>query len=120
MFKKLLFTVVFLLFSTLAYANCTGCGKDGHEQCPIEGADHKHEPEVVFAVCVFSDGHLIDHKGADNMSDCLKTKRTIERNMQIDPNKQYENGAQWSCQKLHVEIDEGGNILGFVDGLPKR
>ena len=40
--------------------------------------------------------------------------------MQIDPDKQYENGAQWSCKKLHVEVDEGGNILGFVDGLPER
>ena len=43
---------------------------------------------------------------------------TIERNMQIDPDERYEGGARWSCQKLHVEIDEGGNILGFVDGVP--
>ena len=55
--------VVFLLaigFST-AKADCTGCGEDGHQQCPIEGAEHSHDPEVVFAVCVFSDGTLIDH-----------------------------------------------------------
>jgi len=72
---------VFLLlgFSNVAKANCTGCGDDGHQQCPIEGAEHKHEPEVVFAVCVFSDGELIDHKGANNMSDCLKTKREVEK-----------------------------------------
>jgi len=37
------------------------------------------EPEVVFAVCVFADGTLIDHKGANSMSDCLKTKREVEK-----------------------------------------
>ena len=36
-------------------------------------------PEVVFAVCVFADGTLIDHKGANSMSDCLKTKRLVEK-----------------------------------------
>jgi len=68
-----------LFGATKLLADCTGCGKDGHEQCPIEGAEHSHDPEVVFAVCVFSDGTLIDHKGADNMSDCLKTKREVEK-----------------------------------------
>ena len=38
-------------------------------------AEDKKEAEVVFAVCVFADGTLIDHKGANSMSDCLKTKR---------------------------------------------
>lgn len=41
--------------------------------------EHKHPPEVVFAVCVFADGQLIDHKGANSMSDCLKTKREVEK-----------------------------------------
>ena len=89
---------------TSANAACSGCGEEGHEQClpgdnhshstvqeheHIEGEwlDHKHieegamskPPEVVFAVCVFADGHLVDHKGANNMSDCLKTKRNVEK-----------------------------------------
>ena len=76
---------------------------------------------IEFVLLLYiGNGELIEYTVRDGLTDCLKTKRTIERNMQIDPNKQYENGAQWSCQKLHVEIDEGGNILGFVDGLPKR
>jgi hypothetical protein len=65
--------------STRAGADCTGCGDDGHAACPIEGAEHAHPPEVVFAVCVFADGSLIDHKGANSMSDCLKTKREVEK-----------------------------------------
>ena len=60
-----------------AYADCTGCGDDGHQVCPIDADAPK--PEVVFAVCVFADGSLIDHKGANSMSDCLKTKREVEK-----------------------------------------
>ncbi len=78
-----IFCLLFLTAVGINYANanCTGCGEGGHEQCPIETEKegHSHDPEVVFAVCVFSDGHLIDHKGADNMSDCLKTKREVEK-----------------------------------------
>ena len=71
-----LIAIVFGVFKN-AYANCTGCGDDGHQMCPIEAEAPK--PEVVFAVCVFADGSLIDHKGANSMSDCLKTKREVEK-----------------------------------------
>ena len=66
-----------LLNAQRANADCTGCGDDGHQVCPIEADAPK--PEVVFAVCVFADGSLIDHKGANSMSDCLKTKREVEK-----------------------------------------
>ena len=77
--------VVAILFGLFkgnqAQANCNGCGENDHTNSCHEGAaDHSHEKvDVVFAVCVFSDGTLIDHKGADNMSDCLKTKREVEK-----------------------------------------
>ncbi len=77
-----IFCLMFLTAVGISYAkaDCTGCGEDGHQQCPLEGAEHTHDkPEVVFAVCVFSDGTLIDHKGANSMSDCLKTKREVEK-----------------------------------------
>jgi len=94
-----------LVLMSRAFASCTGCGEEGHEQC-VEGPNHSHatiqdhehieglwlkhkhettalqsliEPEVVFAVCVFADGTLVDHKGANSMSDCLKTKRAVEK-----------------------------------------
>ena len=79
LFGLFLIAIVFgvVLHSTRANADCTGCGDDGHQICPVEGDAQK--PEVVFAVCVFADGTLIDHKGADSMSDCLKTKREVEK-----------------------------------------
>jgi hypothetical protein len=133
--KYLIFLFAFL-FSLNAYAECTGCGEEGHELC-LEGADHSHDtiqehehiegawldhkhveegamstpPEVVFAVCVFSDGTLIDHKGADSMSDCLKTKRLVEKkwkNKAADVNTIEINGIEY-----HID----GESLQFMCDL---
>ena len=91
---KYIVGLMLLLFASVSWANCTGCGEDGHQVCPIKDAAHEPEvvfavcvfadgsliePEVVFAVCVFADGTLVDHKGANSMSDCLKTKRAVEK-----------------------------------------
>ena len=83
-----------------------------------EWLDHKHieegdmsEPEVVFAVCVFADGHLVDHKGADSMSDCLKTKRAVE--------KEWRNKAETTdtveLNGITYQID--GEHLAFMCDL---
>ena len=66
-----------LIYASASWANCTGCGEDGHQMCPVE--NEEKNSEAVFAVCVFADGTLIDHKGADSMSDCLKTKRKVTK-----------------------------------------
>ena len=68
-----LLTVILLLGGlSIAFADCTGCGDDGHQVCPVE-KKHKHvtilkqehavsesEPEngVVFAVCILSLIHI--------------------------------------------------------------
>ena len=97
-----------LLFgATLVFADCTGCGDDGHQDCPIEKKhnhvtymkeEHKEsssEPEngVVFAVCIFEiaeDGtrKLVDHVASENLMDCLKNKREAERKYKENPNKE--------------------------------
>ena len=66
-----------LIYASASWANCTGCGEDGHQMCPVE--NEEKNIEAVFAVCVFADGTLKDHKGADSMSDCLKTKRKVTK-----------------------------------------
>ena len=104
--KKLFLAILFsLFFSTLAYANCTGCGEDGHEQCPIETTEEgaHSKPEVVFAVCVFADGDLIDHKGADSMSDCLKTKRLVEAEWRKMGEKQSSVEINGITYEIHGE-----------------
>ena len=109
-----------LAFAAVLYANCTGCGEDGHQMCPVEGQSltypQQHEkklkePEVVFAVCVFADGTLVDHKGANSMSDCLKTKRTVE--------KKWRNKAETTdtieLNGITYQID--GESLAFMCDL---
>ena len=101
--------LVFLLalgFKT-AKADCTGCGDDGHQVCPIE-EKHKHvtvmteehktssstpEDGVVFAVCIFAvaeDGTrvLVDHRASENLMDCLKNKREAERKYKESKDKE--------------------------------
>ena len=132
--------IVAMIIFSVAQAKCTGSGEEGHEIClegsdhshdtiqeheHVEGAflDHKHEvieegamstpPEVVFAVCVFSDGSLIDHKGADSMSDCLKTKRLVEKkwkNKAADVNTIEINGIEY-----HIDGDSLQFMCDLVD-----
>lgn len=94
------FIICGLSIFSVAKADCTGCGDDGHQVCPVEADTPK--PEVVFAVCVFSDGTLIDHKGADSMSDCLKTKRLVEK--------------KWKNKAADVDTIEINGIEYKIDG----
>jgi len=72
---------------------------------------------VEFVLLLYvSGGELIEYTVRNGLSDCLSTKRTMERNMSLDPNS--KGGARVSCQKLQVVIDDNGNILEFTDGLP--
>ena len=109
--KYVIVLIVFLytlVFAAVLYANCTGCGEDGHQMCPIEEAK---EVEAVFAVCVFADGTLIDHKGADSMSDCLKTKREVT--------KQWRNKAESTdtVEINGIEYKIDGESLAFMCDL---
>ena len=100
--------LMLFLFASISWANCTGCGEDGHQMCPIEEAK---EVEAVFAVCVFADGTLIDHKGADSMSDCLKTKREVT--------KMWKNRAQETDTVVinDIEYQIDGEHLAFMCDL---
>ena len=127
-----------------AQADCTGCGDDGHQVCPVE-KKHKHvtymkeehkdsssEPEngVVFAVCIFEideDGQrkLVDHVASENLMDCLKNKREAER--KYKENKDKEGVFNMTCDKVDakVRVKENGEweileILGRHDAAYER
>ncbi len=96
-----------LLYSQRAEANCNGCGEDNHtNSCNLteeeQAAQEEHKSEVVFAVCVFADGTLIDHKGANSMSDCLKTKREVEK--------------KWRNKSQEMDSVEINGITYKIDG----
>ena len=134
-----------LLFgATLVLADCTGCGDDGHQVCPIE-KKHKHvtimkeehaasssDPMsgVVFAVCIFEvqeDGtrKLVDHVASENLMNCLKNKREAER--KYKESKEKEGVYNMTCDKVDakVRVKEDGSweileILGRHDQAYER
>jgi hypothetical protein len=90
---KILFLLITLLFSGVAY---------GAESTTENMKGKMSTPEVVFAVCVFADGTLIDHKGAESMSDCLKTKREITK--------------KWKLKSKQMDSIEINGITYQIDG----
>ena len=134
-----------LLFgATLAFADCTGCGDDGHQVCPIE-KKHKHvtimkeehaesssDPMsgVVFAVCIFEvqeDGtrKLVDHVASENLMNCLKNKREAERKYKESEEK--DGVYNMTCDKVDavVKVKPNGEweileILGRHDQAYER
>ena len=112
---------ILLFGATLAFADCTGCGDDGHQVCPIE-KKHKHvtymkeehknsssEPEngVVFAVCIFEiaeDGtrKLVDHVASENLMNCLKNKREAER--VYKESKEKDGVYNMTCDKVDAKV----------------
>ena len=108
-------------FATKLLADCTGCGDDGHQVCPIE-KKHKHvtimkeehaesssDPMsgVVFAVCIFEvaeDGtrKLVDHVASENLMNCLKNKREAER--KYKESKEKDGVYNMTCDKVDAKV----------------
>ena len=104
-----------------AQADCTGCGDDGHQVCPIEKkhthktymkeehktSDSTPEDGVVFAVCIFdisADGKriLVAHVASENLMDCLKNKREAER--KYKESKDKEGVYNMTCDKVNAKV----------------
>jgi len=60
---------------------------------------------LVFALCLFISGQLVEHRIQDSLSTCLKMKRQATRNMNMD-NKQF------MCGEVKAEIEK--NIDGSI------
>ena len=54
--------------------------------------------KLVFALCLFINNTLVEHRIQDSLSDCLKHKREASRNMSMD-NKVY------MCGEVEAEIE---------------
>ena len=127
----LAFLLSFILFIgtiSVVFADCTGCGDDGHQVCPIE-KKHKHvtvmkeehkassstpEMGVVFAVCIFEIDEtgkrvLVDHVASENLVDCLKNKRKKER--EYKESKEKAGVYNMTCDKVDakVKVNEDGS-----------
>ena len=127
-FAYFLILAAVLFGASKVLADCTGCGDDGHQVCPIE-KKHKHvtvmkeehkasssEPEmgVVFAVCIFEIDEtgkrvLVDHVASENLVDCLKNKREKER--EYKESKEKPGIYNMTCDKVdaQVKVNEDGS-----------
>lgn len=53
---------------------------------------------LVFALCLFINGQLVEHRIQDSLSTCLKMKREATRNMEM-------NNKQFMCGQVEAELD---------------
>jgi len=59
--------------------------------------------EMVVALCLFLNDKMIEHSHKESLSDCLETKRKIERN-----NDSGNSYVQCSVVKAKVYVDQHG------------
>ena len=67
--------------------------------------------QLVFALCLFINGELIEHRIQDSLSTCLKMKREATRNMDME-NKQFMCGEVEA--ELEVNIDGSKTIKKII------
>ena len=66
---------------------------------------------IVFALCLFINGELIEHRIQDSLSTCLKMKREASRNMDM-VNKQFMCGEVQA--ELETNIDGSETIKRII------
>jgi len=79
----------------------------------IEGA-------IVLLMFFGSPLELKEYTVRDGLSECLKAKRTIERNIKTPGTDEYSGSMRLSCKKLDVEVNERKSIVRFVDVKPSE
>ena len=53
--------------------------------------------QLVFALCLFINGQLVEHRIQNSLSDCLKYKREATRQMEM-------NNKEFRCGEVEAEI----------------
>jgi len=61
--------------------------------------------KLVFALCLFINGELVEHRIQDSLSTCLKMKREALRNMEM-------NNKKFMCGEVKAELEK--NIDGSL------
>ena len=67
--------------------------------------------KLVFALCLFINGQLVEHRIQDSLSTCLKMKREASRNMDM-ANKQFMCGEVEA--ELETNIDGSETIKKII------
>ena len=76
---------------------------------------------VEFVLLLYmSGGELIEYTVRDGLSECLKAKRTIERNIKGPTQNEYAGSMRLACKKLDVEVNDINSIVRFIDVAPSE
>ena len=76
--------------------------------------------EAIVLLMFFSSPlSLQEYTVRDGLSECLKAKRTIERNVKSPHAEEYTGTMRLACKKLEVEVDDENRIIRFVDDVDK-
>ena len=67
--------------------------------------------QLVFALCLFINGELVEHRIQDSLSTCLKMKREATRNMNM-ADKQFMCGEVEA--ELEINIDGSKTIKKII------
>lgn len=76
------------------------------------------EGAIVLLMFFGSPMELKEYTVRDGLSQCLKAKRTIERNVKGPTEKEYSGTMRLACKKFDVELSEHGSIIKFIDADP--
>jgi hypothetical protein len=68
--------------------------------------------KLVFALCLFINGQLVEHRIQDSLSTCLKMKREASRNMDM-ANKQFMCGEVQA--EIEINIDGSETIKKIIN-----
>lgn len=76
------------------------------------------EGAIVLLMFFGSPMELKEYTVRDGLSECLKAKRTIERNVKGPSQTEYTGTMRLACQKFDVELSEHGSIIKFINADP--
>ena len=72
----------------------------------------------TITLILYLSGSVAEHTPFEQISKCLKAKRTIERNVKGPTQKTYNGTMRLACKKFDVKISEHGSIVEFIDADP--
>ena len=78
------------------------------------------EGAIVLLMFFGSPMELKEYTLRDGLSECLKAKRTIERNIKGPTQKTYNGTMRLACKKFDVKISDHGSIVEFIDVDPSE
>ena len=76
------------------------------------------EGAIVLLMFFGSPMELKEYTVRDGLSECLKAKRTIERNIKGPTQKEYGGTMRLACKKFDVKLSEHGSIIEFINADP--